>query len=399
MKQSFRQLVFDPGKTKSESGESFPLEVRETKSADSRRRLEKLFARYVSFGHEIPLVLVEPRAVSLNPVDGKLCAKATVTGHPLVPGFDGAGVVLQADAGADRFPVGSRVFYAGLPGADGALGEAQWVPAHLLSPLPEKMRFAEGAGLALVGLTALEGLGMEPVVHQFLYARRQGPAALEGLAQKFTKGGNHFAGEEEAGAFGRELLLIGAAGGVGSLVSQLAARVGGFRVTGTAGRPETLDWSREYGCHRVVRHVRVGENGSGLSQPLTDKTKFARIFCCADPSGWLETMASLLAPRGVITAIVDATRELDLNRLKPLSARWQWEFMFTRGLNPVPGELTPGEILDFLAWLVSRQILRVPLRRAEKVDSLVSQSGARRVSECLAEIVAGQSWGKTVLEI
>src|SRR5580700_8850248 len=187
-------------------------------------------------------LLVNVRAVSVNPVDTKIRgarhqgSAAHETGKPLILGWDAAGVVVGKGEGVSGFAVGDEVFYAGELERPGSNAEYQAVDERLVGRKPKSIGFAEAAALPLTSITAWE----------LLFDRFE-------------------VGEGEGGAV---LLVSGAAGGVGSVLVQLARRLTGLTVIGTASRPETAGWVKEMGAHHVVDHTKpLAEQVNGLQAP------------------------------------------------------------------------------------------------------------------------------------
>ena len=170
-------------------------------------------------------LLVEVRAVSLNPVDTKIRKNVQPEGGHRVLGWDAAGVVLAAGAEVSGFKPGDEVFYAGALDRAGSNGEQQVVDARIVGTKPKSLSFAEAAALPLTAITAWEAL-----FDRLPIAR-----------SPQSKG---------------SILIIGGAGGVGSIAVQLARKLTGLTVIASASRPETQDWVRELGAHHVIDHSR-----------------------------------------------------------------------------------------------------------------------------------------------
>jgi zinc-binding alcohol dehydrogenase family protein len=220
------------------------------------------------------------------------------------------------------------VFFAGDITRPGCFAEQALVDERIAGPCPPNLSWAEAAALPLTSLTAWEAL------FEQLGLDHQGSDA------------------------GKPLLIIGAAGGVGSIAIQLARRAG-LRVIATASRPESKAWVSRLGAEAVLDH----------SQPLLGQLRqlglegVGHLANFADTDAYWDAMADLLLPRGAIVAIVGNRRPLDLDRLKAKSASFHWEFMFTRPRFQTADMAEQGKILERVARLVERGELRSTLSR------------------------------------
>lgn len=301
-------------------------------------------------------LLVAVRAVSVNPVDTKVRKRRASDGKtPVVLGFDAAGEVVAAGPECCFFRPGDLVWYAGhleRPGANAAL---QLVDERIVGRKPMHLDLEEAAALPLTALTAWEGL-------------------FERLA--IPEGGT-----------GR-LLVVGGAGGVGSIAIQLARALTKLTVIATASRPESGAFCMRMGAHEVVDHSgdlaqAVEALGGGVDY----------VFVLSDPAPHFPALARLLAPLGKICAIVDATGPLDLNLLKPKSGTFAWEFMFTRPVFRTADLARQHEILDRVATLVDEGRLATTV--TERLGPL-SAATLRRAHE---RIESGHTVGKLVLAV
>ena len=318
-------------------------------------------------------LLVRVQAISVNPVDTKLRAGQGPDDPrrhdpPLVLGFDCCGVVeaMGAEAAAEgRWSVGDRVMAAGDVTRPGSNAELVAIDSRLCGRPPRSLTAAQAAALPLTGLTAWEGL----------FAR---------LALSPTP---------TATQLGQPLLIIGAAGGVGSLTIQLARRAG-LRVIATASRPESQAWCRERGADAVIDH----------SQPLAPQLaalpglapagapQIPWIVNCADTDAYWTQMSELVAPQGAILAIVGNRGALDQSLLKAKSARLCWEFMFTRAQFQTPDMAEQGRILDGLSQLVDAGALHAT---AQPQQGMINAANLRAAH---AQLEAGTTIGKLVLQ-
>ncbi|NTX38666.1 zinc-binding alcohol dehydrogenase family protein [Myxococcus sp. CA051A] len=267
-------------------------------------------------------LLVEVRAISVNPVDVKVRASASPPpGEVKVLGWDAAGVVRAVGAGVKLFKPGERVWYAGTITRPGTDSELHVVDERIVGHMPASLGFADAAALPLTAVTAWE----------LLFDRLQVP---EG------KG---------TGA----LLVVGAAGGVGSILVQLARRLTGLTVVGTASRPETQDWVRELGAHHVIDH----------HQPLAKELKRIGVPQVEFIASLNQTdrhyaqLVEALAPQGRL-GVIDDPGPIDVRELKRKSASLHWELMFTRSMFGTPDMQAQHDMLERVSKLVDAGTLR-----------------------------------------
>ena len=297
---------------------------------------------------------VRIQAVAVNPVDLKVQAGLAGDAEPRLLGWDAAGVVEATGEGVTRFRCGDGVFFAGDISRPGCFAEQTLVDERIAGPCPPNLSWAEAAALPLTSLTAWEALfeqlGLDP----------------------------------QGGDAGKPLLIIGAAGGVGSIAIQLARRAG-LRVIATASRPESKAWVSRLGAEAVLDH----------GQPLLDQLRqlglegVGHLANFADTDAYWEAMAELLLPRGAIVAIVGNRNPLDLDLLKAKSASFHWEFMFTRPRFQTADMAEQGRILERVARLVERGELRSTLSRCFEpiaVDTLQQAHGLLRRGRTLGKL-------------
>jgi zinc-binding alcohol dehydrogenase family protein len=302
-------------------------------------------------------LLVRVAAVSVNPVDTKVRApKDKVETSPRVLGWDAAGAVEAVGAKVSGFAVGDTVYYAGDITRPGSNAELQAVDARLVAKAPATLRPEQAAALPLTALTAWEGL--------------------------FDRLGIAPDGADK----GKSLLLIGGAGGVGSLVIQLAKHAG-LKVIATAGRPESAAWCRELGAELVVGRDRP------LVQTLAEQGIAAvdYIYNAADTDGWWDDMVALIRPQGRITSIVENKGPLDQNVLKTKSAAFGWEFMFTRAMYRTADMAEQGRILERIAALIDAGDLKLTLAET------LSPISAATLIEAHRKLESGTMIGKLVV--
>ncbi|WP_374437715.1 zinc-binding alcohol dehydrogenase family protein [Inhella sp.] len=307
-------------------------------------------------GHDL---LVEVKAIAVNPVDHKI--RQGVQPEPgqwKVLGWDAAGVVRAVGEQVTRFKVGDRVWYAGAIDRPGSYAELQLVDEHLVGALPARLDFATAAALPLTTITAWE----------LLFERL---------------------GVPQGGGQGQSLLVIGAAGGVGSILVQLARQLTQLTVIASASRPETEAWVRELGAHHVVNHRRpLAEEIQRLGLPAPQL-----VASLTETGQHFAQIVELLAPQGKLALIDDLQPgELDAMALKRKSLSLHWEMMFTRSLFNTADKLRQGELLSEAARLVDAGTLRSTVGEH---FGRINASNLRR-AQALQE--SGTARGKIVLE-
>jgi len=316
-------------------------------------------------------LLVRVEAIGVNPVDTKLRAgkgPGDERRHepPLVLGFDCCGVVEAlgpAVAASGSWRRGDRVMAAGDVTRQGSNAELVALDSRLCGRPPKSLNAAEAAALPLTGLTAWEGLferlGLNP--------------------------------EASAAQQGQTLLIIGGAGGVGSLAIQLARRAG-LRVIATASRPESRAWCLELGANAVINHNQpLGPQLAALVGSPGGTPPIPWIANFADTDAYWEPMAELVAPQGAILAIVGNRGPLDQTLLKAKSARLCWEFMFTRAQYGSGDLDQQGRILSRIGELVDAGELRSTVR------TQLGPINAANLRAAHSQLEGGRTVGKVVL--
>ncbi|NNA15392.1 zinc-binding alcohol dehydrogenase family protein [Pseudomonas lundensis] len=303
-------------------------------------------------------LLVEVKAISVNPVDTKVRQNAQPdAGTAKVLGWDVAGVVKAVGSDVSLFKVGDKVFYAGSIARPGANSERHVVDERIVGHMPNSLSFADAAALPLTAITAWE----------LLFERL-------GIAQGKTD-------------LHQRLLIVGAAGGVGSILTQLARQLTGLKVIGSASRPETQAWVRELGAHAIVDH----------RQPLNEALKQAGIDAVTHVASLTQTdqhlsqLVEALAPQGKL-ALIDDPKTLDIALLKRKSLSLHWEFMYTRSLFETPDMIEQHHLLNRVAELIDAGTLRTTV--GEHFGT-INASNLRRAHALLE---SGKSKGKIVLE-
>lgn len=303
-------------------------------------------------------LLVEVQAIAVNPVDTKVRASARPDeGSWRIPGWDAVGRVCAVGAQVQGFAVGDRVFYAGAIDRPGAYAQLQAVDARIAAPAPVNLSNEDAAALPLTSLTAWETL----------FDRLR-------------------VGEQPVAGAAKALLVIGGAGGVGSMTIQLARALTDLTVIATASRPETQDWVRQLGAHQVIDHrqpLAPQVAALGLGAP-------AFVFSTTHTDAYLAGIVELIAPQGRI-ALIDDPQSLDILPLKRKSLSIHWELMFTRSLLGTADLARQQAILRDLARLVEQQ--RIVTTRTQTLGPI----NAANLRQAHALIESGRTIGKIVL--
>ena len=303
-------------------------------------------------------LLVRIAAVAVNPIDTKVRQRALPEQAPLrVLGWDAAGEVIAVGTECKRFQPGDRVFYAGEITRQGCNAEYQLIDERLVGHMPASFDFAQAAALPLTAVTAWESLFDRLGIAQDAETNR-----------------------------GKSLLVIGGAGGVGSVAIQLARRVAGIDVIGTASRPESQAWVSALGAQHVVDH----------RQPLPPQLAALGIapdyiLCCSDTSSYFAAMAEMIRPQGRVCVLVDAAGPVDINLYKGKSAAIVWESMFTRALFRTDDMSQQQHILEQVAQLADAGALKTTLSQT------LSPISAANLREAHARLESGSTIGKIVL--
>lgn len=309
-------------------------------------------------------LLVEVRAISVNPVDAKQrkSVRPDEGKEYKVLGWDCAGVVVGVGKLTSLFKKGDEVFYAGCIARQGANAQLHTVDERIVAHKPRSLSFAQAAAMPLTSLTAWEILFDRLGVDQ----RRIGYNAAR-------KG---------------SILIIGAAGGVGSILVQLASRLTPLTVVATASRVETSDWCRQMGAHYVIDHhrdIRTQMQELGLGE-----VEYIVLLSATDTH--YPGIAELLAPQGKIAIIDDPQKPVDARPLKRKSGSICWEFMFTRSYFETPDILRQHDSLTEVSKLMDMGTVRSTLTQN------YGKINAQNLKMAHAWIESGRALGKIVLE-
>ncbi|PJJ73592.1 zinc-binding alcohol dehydrogenase family protein [Diaminobutyricimonas aerilata] len=327
-----------------------------TTTAYLARSGRDLDASDVFVAEEVPVpalrshdVLVRVHAVSVNPVDTKSRAGLRTGTRQL--GWDASGVVEAVGDRVERFAPGDEVWYAGDLGRPGTNAELHAVDERIVGRKPASLTHAEAAALPLTAITAWETL----------FDRFRLTAESTGT-----------------------LVVVGAPGGVGSILVQLAKKLTGLTVIATAGRPESREWVQALGADHVVDHRDLVAQVTAIAPRGVD------YLFTAHSAGNVPAFAEIVRPFGHITAI-DDPRGLDLMPLKRKSIAWHWELMFTRPMFETPDMGEQGRLLDEVSRLVDAGELRTT------ATTVIPRLDAEGLREAHRLVASGTTIGKVVL--
>ncbi len=302
-------------------------------------------------------LLVKVLAVSVNPVDAKVrSTRAPQAGEVLVCGWDACGVIEAVGEQVKRFKVGDRVFYAGDINRQGSNAEYHVVDERIVGHAPKTLSDAESAAMPLTSITAWE----------ILFDRLSVP---------------------RGGGQNQTLLIVGGAGGVGSMLIQLARQLTQLKVIATASRDESIEWCAKLGAHHVVDH----------RQPLQPQLaklgvqSVDRIASLTHTSDHWPQLVELAAPFGRI-AMIDDLKQVDLSPLKRKSLSVHWEYMFTRPTFATQDMAEQGRLLDRVAALVEAGSLRTTL------SEILQPINASNMIRAHQRVESGTMCGKLVVQ-
>lgn len=303
-------------------------------------------------------LLVEVAAISVNPVDTKVRKRAAPPeGEWKILGWDAVGRVVEVGEGVTRFRPGDEVYYAGSLTRPGANSAFHLVDERIVGRKPASLSNPEAAALPLTAITAWE----------MLFDRLDIVKSVPGAANA--------------------ILIVGGAGGVGSIAIQLVRALTDLTVIATASRPETQDWVWTLGAHHVVDHsapIAAQVAALGLGAP-------AFVFSTTETHRHLAEIAELIGPQGRF-GLIDDPDGLDVSVFKRKSVSTHWEFMFTRSMFETADMDAQGRLLDEVARLVEAGKVRTTLTQTLRPISAATLKTAHAILE------SGKARGKIVVE-
>ncbi len=304
-------------------------------------------------------LLVRVEAVSVNPVDTKIRrapVAAEQEGAQRVLGWDVAGAVETVGAQVDLFQPGDEIYYSGSLVRPGANSEFHVVDERLVAKKPTSLTMAQAAALPLTAITAYEAL-------------------FDRMAIPFQNDSHS-----------KAILIIGGAGGVGSLAIQLA-KIAKLHVIATASRSESQAWCRKMGADDVIDHTQsIPEQLEQLRRPMVEY-----ILNTSQTDQHWDAMCKAIKPQGRICGIVDTSESVDLNALKSKSATFVWEFMFTRSMYQTDDMIEQHHLLTRIAEWVDHQKIQ-----STQTETL-SPINATNLRKAHARLESGRMIGKLVL--
>ncbi|MND40410.1 Zinc-type alcohol dehydrogenase-like protein [compost metagenome] len=303
-------------------------------------------------------LLVEIRAISVNPVDTKTRKNAVLEpGQYKVLGYDAAGVIKAVGPDVKLFKPGDEVYYAGAINRQGTNAEFHLVDERIVGPKPKTLSFEEAAALPLTAITAYETL--------FHRMRVQDKVASAWNA----------------------VLLIGGAGGVGSIAIQLLRELSDVTVIATGSRPETQDWIRQLGAHHVLDHSKP------LARQIAELAIGAPafVFSITETSQHIGDILELIAPQGRLGLIDDPKEPVDVRQFKRKALSIHWETMFARPVFQTADMIEQHKLLTQVAELVDAGKIKTTL------SDVLGPINATNLKAAHALIESGKTRGKLVL--
>ncbi|MDY7221243.1 zinc-binding alcohol dehydrogenase family protein [Halalkalibacterium halodurans] len=305
-------------------------------------------------------LLVEVKAISINPVDVKVRSpKDNVEPSPKILGWDASGTVVEVGEDCKLFKLGDEVFYSGSITRQGTYSEYHLVDERIVGHKPKRITHAEAAALPLTTITAWEA-----------------------LFERLRINSDDVEGNKE-----KTILIIGGAGGVGSIAIQLA-KWAGLNVVATASREESVAWVRKLGADEVINHYQ------SFTEQLTNLQiqEVDYILCLNHTEQHWESMGDVIRPQGKICSIVETEEPLNLNVLKNKSVTFVWEFMFTRSMYQTEDMIEQHLLLNNVSGLIDKGVLR------STMNQKLSPINASNLKKAHALVETGRTIGKVVLE-
>ncbi|PJF04969.1 zinc-binding alcohol dehydrogenase family protein [Acinetobacter seifertii] len=306
----------------------------------------------VAEGHDL---LVRVQAISVNPVDTKIRKNVSAESGWKVLGWDAVGVVESIGDKVTQFKVGDIVWYAGALNRQGSNSELQLVDERIVGHKPKNLEVTEAAALPLTAITAWE----------MLFDRLQAPKTAPANTT---------------------ILVIGGAGGVGSITIQLLKQLTNLTIITTASRPETKEWVKQLGADYVLDHrepLAPQIKQLGLNAP-------SYVFSTTQTDQHLSDIVELIAPQGHF-GLIDDPEQLDIKPFKSKSVSVHWEFMFTRSMFQTADMQKQSELLNEVSKLVEEGKIKTT------VTEVLSPINAENLKQIHQQIESGKTKGKIVL--
>jgi len=307
-------------------------------------------------------LLVKVKAIAVNPVDYKIRQRVDPRGETKVIGWDAVGEVVATGEEASLFKPGDIVYYAGDLNRPGSNAEFQLVDERIVGRKPKSLSDAEAAALPLTSITAWE------MLFEHLELKQQAPGAKEKSDEV--------------------LLVIGAAGGVGSILVQIAKAITGATIIATASRPSSQEWVKKLGAEYVVDHRKP-------LQPQIEALGIDQVTHVASlnaTDAYFDAYTELLVPFGRIAMIDDPEQPLDYMKMKPKSLSLHIEFMYARSMFQAADMDEQGKLLSRVADLIDQGYIQTT------VGKHLGSIHAEHLRAAHAELEAGTAIGKIVLE-
>jgi zinc-binding alcohol dehydrogenase family protein len=307
-------------------------------------------------------LLVRIEAVSVNPVDTKVRRRQEgVLTDPRIPGWDAAGVVEAVGGNVSLFNEGDEVYYAGDITRPGCDSQYHLVDERIVGRKPASLSFEQAAAMPLTTITAWESL----------FDR------LEVDGSTPAKGNR------------RTVLIIGGAGGVGSIAIQLAKKKAGLDVIATASRTESAEWCRKLGADEIINH----------HEPFAEEFKrigaeeVEYILCFNSTELHIQNMADVIRPQGKICTIVETedSRPVNISLFQAKSVGFMWELMFTRSMFKTPDMRAQHDLLNEAGRMLDEGHLKTTL--TENYGPL----NAENLRRAHGRVESGSMIGKLVL--